>query len=159
MEYYRRWLDDTNDSLKSRQVVLAKIDEQSTRLQSTLDIKTKEVNAMSSKQSELDQLIKEDPERGKAVQSNWQLALQRSKTSLETIQGTRFNREAARTNLGARLADLAEIKVDITLSIEAVEADREYQISYYDLRESEADLRCNRNVRPGEPLLGSPRKQ
>ena len=42
-EYFRRWLDDVNDSIKSRQVVLARIKEQYDRVQSTLRLKEQEI--------------------------------------------------------------------------------------------------------------------
>ena len=157
-EYYRRWLADTSEDISSVQVSIARIEEQNTRLQNTLLLKEREVQALGSQTSEIEQLVKEDPERGKAVQAARQRAFGTSQASLEQLKNSTFNRTSARKNREERLDDLNSLKREISLSIDALNADKEFQLSYYDLRESEVDLRCNKNVRPKPPLLGSPLK-
>jgi hypothetical protein len=160
LEYFNRWLKETNETMKSRQHALASVEDQYARLQRSLSLKEQEKEALGRRQLEMDQLIKEDPEKGKAVEASWRRAAEKSAEGYQkikdSIDSAKFNRNSTRINLEAILANLAETKDGLLVYIDTLEAEREFYVSYYDLRESEAELRCNRNLRPRQPLVGGP---
>jgi hypothetical protein len=158
-EYFTRWLKDLDDDIESRQVSIARVEKNNKNIQNTLRLKEQEVKAMAAPDADMEALIKDDPDRGKIVQEARRRAQAISQASYESLGKATFNSAAAIANIDQKVSYLKSLKKEVALSLDALNADLFYQTSYFDLRDSEVDLRCNSNIRPGELLLGSPKKK